>query len=101
MVAKPEKGKTHEHQGFSLNDGKKKRNPAGQEKGYFAPLHSLSTSPVFGGSGGKQAAVASPPSTPVFGMTVEHRRILFVAQSERRQDAEKHPVLAEGWQGGL
>jgi hypothetical protein len=38
--------------------------------------------------------VVSPPSAPVFGMTVEHRRILIAATGERRQGAEEHPVIA-------
>ena len=36
----------------------------------------------------------SPPSATVFGMAVKHRWILVAATSERREDADEHPVLA-------
>jgi len=79
-----------------MAEGRRKRIGKGTGKEILPPFTLVSCSPGHGGRGGKQQGlyVVSPPSAPVFGMTVEHRRILIAATGERRQGAEEHPVIA-------
>jgi hypothetical protein len=86
-----------------MAEGRRKRIGKGTGKEILPPFTLLSYSLVHGEAWGKQQVlyVASPPSAPVFGMTVEHWWILIAATGERRQDAEEHPVLAEVGHGGL